>query len=67
MKKGIKYRDYSFMKGTSWQNRRGEWVPAIPEPYLLWFPIGYKCDCGDHFWTREGYEGHYALKHILAL
>ena len=48
------------------QNRDGEWVPAIPEP----FESGLKSacpKCGKTFWTFEGYCGHYALKHILKL
>lgn len=46
-------------------NKRGEWVPAIEEPYYLMFRK--ECRCGAKFWTMEGYEGHHALKHILAL
>lgn len=62
---------------VSTQNKRGEWVPAIPEPY---FGIRKMCNysenspsmpslhyCGERFWTYEGYREHYALKHILAL
>lgn len=51
--------------GVSFQNRRGEWVPAIPEPYHLLFKV--RCECGDTFWKRESYDAHFALKHILAL
>lgn len=49
---------------VSFQNRRGEWVPAIPEPYHM-FPMLCRCDCGAKFWKRESYDAHYALKHIL--
>jgi len=46
------------------KNTRGEWVPAIPLPFYL--PPGRKrCSCGKRFWTLEGYEAHYALRHIL--
>lgn len=41
----------------------GRWVPAIPLPYYLHFRM--RCGCGRKFWTHEGYEGHYALVHIL--
>jgi len=51
---------------TSVENRRGEWIPAIPLPFHLWL-AGYRCDCGRKFWTQRGYQGHYALEHILAL
>jgi hypothetical protein len=49
---------------TSSQNRRGEWVPAIPLPF---YGLRKTCACGRKFWTSEGYEGHYAVTHILAL
>jgi hypothetical protein len=49
---------------TSTQNKNGEWVPAIPEPY---YGVRKTCDCGSKFWTYKGYQGHYALKHILGL
>lgn len=45
------------------QNRRGEWVPAIPLAYYLWWR--FRCGCGRRFWTQRGYRGHYALDHIL--
>lgn len=46
------------------KNRRGEWVPAIPLPiYRLWMK---QCpNCGERFYTTDGYRGHYAIKHIL--
>ena len=45
------------------QNKRGEWVPAIEEPYFHMFKK--ECRCGEMFWTDDGYRGHYAYKHIL--
>ena len=46
-------------------NDRGEWVPSIPLPmYLLRKRCGF---CGRKFWTLTGYQGHYALAHILKL
>jgi hypothetical protein len=47
------------MATVSTQNYRGEWVPAIPGPFL---GIRKTCRCGRKFWTMEGYEGHYALR-----
>jgi hypothetical protein len=41
----------------------GRWVPAIPEPYPLL--VRHRCSCGRKFWTREGYDAHYAFAHIL--
>lgn len=51
------------------QNRRGEWVLTIEEPYWLhpFFLDRCQCRCGRKFWSKEGYQAHYALKHILAL
>lgn len=46
------------------QNARGEWVPAIPLPFL---GLRKWCDCERRFWTMDGYRSHYALRHILAL
>lgn len=46
------------------KNSEGNWVPAIPEPWVVLF--GYRCsECHSYFFTRAGYEGHYALRHIL--
>ena len=51
------------------KNKRGEWVPVIPLPYLL--PLHTRCRCGKRFWGRQRrralrrYEEHYALNHIL--
>jgi hypothetical protein len=50
---------------TSVENRRGEWIPSIPLPWPLL--AGYRCSCGRRSWTLPGYQGHYALEHILAL
>lgn len=44
------------------ENRRGEWVPAIPLPL---YGLRKQCFCKRRFWTIEGYRGHYALSHIL--
>lgn len=59
------YKEVKPLQGTSMQNKRGEWVPAIPEPYYAFFV--HTCDCGKGFWSRERYEEHYAYKHILGL
>ena len=50
--------------GTQTQNKRGEWVPAIPYPF---FGVRKVCECGEKFWLYRNYEAHYALKHILGL
>lgn len=50
---------------TATQNRRGEWVPAVPLP--LYARLRKRCGCGAKFWTGRGYRGHYALVHILGL
>lgn len=42
----------------------GIWVPALPEPYYLMFRRQC-CKCGEKFFTKDGYMGHYALRHIL--
>lgn len=47
---------------TTQLNRVGEWVEAIPEPF---YGFKKRCDCGELFWTLEGYRGHYALAHVL--
>lgn len=57
MKKEIK------LLGAKCENKRHEWVPAIPEPYF--HLIRLECDCGEKFWSRKRYEEHYALAHIL--
>lgn len=46
------------------QNRDGEWVPAIPLPL---YGLRKRCECGRRFWTTGGYQGHYALAHVLKL
>jgi len=48
------------------QNKYGEWVPAIEEPYFLAFNR-CKCRCGEVLWGRKRYREHYALTHILGL
>jgi hypothetical protein len=50
--------------GVSAQNSRGEWVPSIPLPF---YGLRKGCSCGRKFWTMDGYQGHYALCHILYL
>jgi len=53
---------------TQIQNKRGEWVPAIPEPLFVgWRLRKCRCDCGETFKDKVSYQGHYALVHILAL
>ena len=48
------------------QNSRGEWVPAIPEPYFLaWGRV--RCDCGERFRNRLRYREHFALAHVLGM
>lgn len=50
------------------QNKKGDWIPTIPEPYYGMVYEG--CECGQRFYgwdMHERYLGHYALKHILAL
>ncbi len=53
------------LDGVRMQNSRGEWILAIPEPWMGAF--SYQCDCGKKFWHYETYRAYYALKHILAL
>jgi len=52
--------------GISVKNRRGEWVPAVPLPQFT-FPHRHECSCRRSFWTMAGYQGHYALAHVLDL
>ena len=47
---------------TTFRNARGEWVPAIPEPF---YGLRKHCQCGREFWRLTGYRAHYALVHIL--
>lgn len=54
------------VSNTSCKNKNGDWVPAIPEPCNC-ILVGMDCICGKHFYRRESYEAHYALKHILCL
>lgn len=51
---------------TRVENGRGELIPAIPLPFPLRL-LGYRCDCGRKSLTLPGYQGHYALEHVLAL
>jgi len=46
----------------STQNKKGEWVPAIEEPYYHLFRK--ECRCGKKFWKKEDYEKHYAYEHL---
>lgn len=53
------------------QNKQGEWIPAIPLPFYFlaykqcrWYKKGEK-PCDKRFFTLRGYQGHYALVHIL--
>ena len=40
-------------------------LPVIPLPRFSLLP-SYRCpDCGEGWWTRKGYRGHYALAHIV--
>lgn len=55
---------HDYTEGTATQNKYGEWVPAIEEPY---YGRKKECRCGASFWTYDGYRGHYALVHILGL
>lgn len=48
------------------QNKSGEWVPVIEEPYFLAFGR-CECRCSKRFWGRKRYREHYALAHILEL
>ena len=52
---------------TETPNERGEWVPAIPEPLRVMWWLNCPACHDERFWTVEGYRGHYALRHILAL
>jgi hypothetical protein len=58
----IREKDYD--RSISAQNRRGEWVPSIPLPFQGTRKV---CRCGAKFWTMPGYQGHYALEHILGM
>lgn len=63
--KGVPYREaWLAASETVTQNDRGEWVPAVPVPL---YGLRKRCECGRKFWTARGYEGHYALVHILGL
>lgn len=63
--KGVTYREaWLQASGTLRQNGVGEWVPDIPVPL---YGLRKRCTCGRKFWTAAGYQGHYALAHILHL
>lgn len=49
------------------RNAKGQWVPAVPEPfYLGFFRKKCRCDCGERFRSRALYEKHYVYTHIWA-
>jgi hypothetical protein len=50
---------------TQTQNKKGEWVDAIPIPSFKF--IGYQCECSMRFLRWRNYRGHYALVHIMHL
>lgn len=49
------------------QNSRGQWVPAIPFPFIRSLPPRFRCECGRKFWTRAGYAGHFVLVHVMGV
>ena len=57
--------------GVMTENRRGEWVPSIPEPFFERNAV--RCgDCEERFrgkkdLQRRRYREHFALVHILGL
>lgn len=58
---------------TQFENKRGEWLPSIPLPYMFWFGIPYtQCKCGTKFIglhrgrALQRYNEHYAYQHILS-
>ena len=53
------------ISSTMTTNLRGEWVPSIPEPYYGFWKHCVFNRCEEVFWTKRGYQGHYALCHIL--
>lgn len=53
-------------RNTQILNRRKEWIPNIPLP-RYYYLFGYRCTCERFCWTLNGYQGHYALEHVLAL
>lgn len=53
------------MSGNQVQNKRGEWVPAIPVPLFEWLHLRRCGECRKAYFTMAGYRGHYALEHIL--
>lgn len=61
MATGLGLRGFS-MDTIETTNKSRKWVPAIPWAVKT---LRYKCQCGQSYWTLDGYKGHYALKHIL--
>jgi hypothetical protein len=66
-----KKKEHDYQEGVSSQNKYGEWVPAIPEPYWRGFGLR-KAQCTTCveqpvFKDIGAYRGHYALVHILGL
>lgn len=64
-------KKHEYSDNSSSQNKYGEWVPSIIEP---WFGWKHKCMqgvdgkiCGAKYKKYEDYRGHYALVHILGL
>ena len=43
------------------QNKKGQWVRAVPLPY--YGLLKKKCECGKSFWKEKNYEAHYELEH----
>lgn len=54
----------AFLNKTKVQNKYGEYVPAIPEPFYGFLK---RCQCNARFFRETAYRGHYALTHILGL
>ena len=61
--KGTQAHYRHVLQRPMFQNNKGEWVPAIPEPYYHF--IRLECECKKKFWTREAYNGHYTYRHII--
>jgi hypothetical protein len=47
------------------QNRSGQWVPAIPEPFFIGRKKVRCIVCPLVLKDRQRYREHYALQHIL--
>jgi hypothetical protein len=49
---------------TMTQNDRGQWVPAIPMPFVTTWNK-YRCTCRKKpFWTLEEYKQHWVYEHV---